>query len=55
MNFQKKKKCPKRFTWRIIEDWRRGGNGRKRSMMTTSPPPRKKKLGTIISFAFKTP
>jgi len=33
------KKCPKRFTWRIIEAWRRGGNGRKRSMMATSPPP----------------
>jgi len=43
MNFQKKKKCPKRFTWRIIEDWRRGGNGRKRSMMATSPPPQGKK------------
>jgi len=36
------KKCPKRFTWRIIEAWRRGGNGRKRSMMATSPPPQQK-------------
>jgi hypothetical protein len=36
MNFPKKrKKCPKIFTWRIIEAWRRGGNGRKRSMLVT--------------------
>jgi hypothetical protein len=41
MNFQEKeKKCPKIFTWRIIEAWRRGGDGRKRSMMATwhTPP-----------------
>jgi hypothetical protein len=55
MNFQKKKKCAKRFTWRIIEDWRRGGNGRKRSMMATHPPQRKKHLENNYKFCFQNP